>query len=141
MEERALRDLESATVRLREAERRVEAVEVQRAEVAAMRAELESGLASVESELERLAGVTGEEARKAVLARAEEDAARQAGLIIKRIEDEARLEGERRARAVLAVATQRFASTHSMQSNTQTVHLPGDEMKGRIIGKEGRNIR
>lgn len=141
MEERALRDLESAAVRLREAERRVEAVEAQQGEVAAMRVELEAGLSSVDAELERLAGVTGEEARQAVLARAEEEAARQAGLIIKRIEDEARLEGERRARAVLAVATQRLAPSHSIQTNTQTVHLPGEEMKGRIIGKEGRNIR
>lgn len=141
MEERALRDLESAAVRFREAERRVEAAEAQQSEVAAMRAELEAGLASVALELERLAGVTGDEARGAVLARAEEEAARQAGLIIKRIEDEARLEGERRARAVLAVATQRLAPSHSIQTNTQTVQLPGEEMKGRIIGKEGRNIR
>jgi ribonuclease Y len=141
MEERALRDLESAAVRLREAERRVETAEAQQSEVAAMRAELEAGLAAVEAELERLAGVTGEEARLAVLTRAEEEAARQAGLIIKRIEDEARLEGERRARAVLAVATQRLAPSHSIQTNTQTIQLPNEEMKGRIIGKEGRNIR
>jgi len=141
MEERALRDLESAAVRLREAERRAGAAEAEQEKLLAAREELEASLALQQTELERLAGVTHEEAREIVLTRAEGEAARQAGLIIKRIEDEARLEAERRARRVLAVATQRLAADHSIQSNTETVQLPSEEMKGRIIGKEGRNIR
>ncbi len=141
MEERALRDLESAAVRLREAERRSEAVDAEREQLQAVRSELETTLARETVELERLAGITGEEARASVLARAEEEASRQAGLIIRRIEDEARLEGERRARGVLAVATQRLAQSHAIQGNTHTVKLPSEEMKGRIIGKDGRNIR
>jgi ribonuclease Y len=141
MEERALRDLESAAVRLREAERRAEALEDERQEVERAAEEVERARLEQAARLERLAGLTGEEARDMVLERAEEEASRQAGLIIRRIEDEARLEGERRARAVLATATQRLASGHSSQTNTQTVQLPNEEMKGRIIGREGRNIR
>jgi ribonuclease Y len=141
MEERALRDLESAAVRLREAERRAEVIERERLELERASGEVERARSEQAAQLERLAGLTSEEARDMVLARAEEEASRQAGLIIRRIEDEARLEGERRARGVLATATQRLASGHSSQTNTQTVQLPNEEMKGRIIGREGRNIR
>jgi ribonuclease Y len=141
IQERALRDVEAASERLRDAERRSEALEKERAELERARAELEEIRVREMAALERTAGLTGEEARSMVLAAAEEDAARQAGLIIRRIEDEARLEGDRRARGILAAATQRLAAAHSTQGNTQAVQLPSDEMKGRIIGRDGRNIR
>jgi len=108
-------------------------------------AEAERGLAEAiakqEAELELVAGLSKAEATEMVLERTRREAEHQAGLIIKRTEDEARLEADRRARGILAVATQRLASSQSTESNTQTVHLPNEEMKGRIIGKEGRNIR
>ena len=91
--------------------------------------------------MEGVAGLSKQEATEIVLERARLEAEHQAGLIVKRTEDEARLEADRRARGILAVATQRLASTQSTEGNTQTVHLPNEEMKGRIIGKEGRNIR
>ena len=141
MEERALRDLESAAVRLREAERRADSVASERLRLEQALADAERAREEQKDALERLAGLTADEARSMVLERAESDASRQAALIIRRIDDEARLEGERRARAVLATATQRLASRHSSQTNTQTVQLPNEEMKGRIIGREGRNIR
>ena len=70
----------------------------------------------------------------------EADARRQAGLILRKIEEETRREAERRARGILATATQRLAGPHAVQTTTQLVQLPNDEMKGRIIGREGRNI-
>jgi ribonuclease Y len=141
LEERALLDLESASLRLREAERRSADLEQRERTLAEAERELVEGLAMQDAELERVAGLSKAEATEMVMEKARLEAEHQAGLIIKRTEDEARLEAERRARGILAVATQRLASSHSSESNTHTVQLPNEEMKGRIIGKEGRNIR
>ncbi len=92
------------------------------------------------AELERLASLSAEEARQALIEEVEADARRQAGLTLRRIENETRHEAERRARGILATATQRLAGPHAVHSATQLVQLPNDEMKGRIIGREGRNI-
>ncbi len=141
MEERALRQLESASTRLREAERRAEALDARQQELEVAREDLEVLRGEEVTELERLSGLSREEAEEMLLERVARDAEHQAGLIIKRTEDEARLEAERRARGILAVVTQRLAAKQTTESNTQTVQLPNEEMKGRIIGKEGRNIR
>jgi ribonuclease Y len=141
LEERALRELESASTRLREVERRAEALEERERALADAERQLAETRARQDLEIERVAGLTRAEASEMVVEKARQEAEHQAGLIIRRTEDEARLEGERRARGILAVATQRLASSQSTESNTQTVHLPNEEMKGRIIGKEGRNIR
>ncbi|HEY7456537.1 MAG TPA: Rnase Y domain-containing protein, partial [Solirubrobacterales bacterium] len=92
------------------------------------------------AELERISSLTAEEARQVLLDEIEADARRQAGLALRRIEEETRHEAERRARSILATATQRLAGEHAAQTTTQLVELPSDEMKGRIIGREGRNI-
>jgi len=141
LEERARHELESASERLRDVSLRTEALdERERALVKAER-DLAAAVARQEVAIERAAALSREEATEMVLERARLEAEHQAGLIIKRTEDEARLEADRRARGILAVATQRLASSQSTEGNTQTVHLPNEEMKGRIIGKEGRNIR
>lgn len=141
MEERARHELESASARLREVSLRAEALDGRERAVIDAERDLATAFSRQEAELERTAGLSREEATEIVLERARLDAEHQAGLIIKRTEDEARLEADRRARGILAVATQRLASSQSAEGNTQTVHLPNEEMKGRIIGKEGRNIR
>jgi len=92
------------------------------------------------AELERIASLTAAEARRLLLEEIEADARRQAGLTLRRIEEETRVEAERRARGILAAATQRLAGQYAVQTTTQLVRLPNDEMKGRIIGREGRNI-
>jgi ribonuclease Y len=92
------------------------------------------------AELERISSLTAEEARSALLAEVKADARRQAGLALRKIEKETRLEAERRARGILATATQRLAGQHAVRTTTQLVHLPNDAMKGRIIGRDGRNI-
>ena len=68
----------------------------------------------------------------------EGEASHQAALTIKRVEDEAKLEAERRARGILAVCMQRLAAGQSIEGNTYSIHLPSEDMKGRIIGKQGR---
>ncbi len=92
------------------------------------------------AELERVASLSAAEARQMLLGEIEADARRQAGLALRRIEEETRREADRRARGILAVATQRLAGQHAVQTTTQLVRLPNDEMKGRVIGREGRNI-
>jgi ribonuclease Y len=92
------------------------------------------------AELERISSLSADEARKMLLDEVEVDARRRAGLILRKIEEETRQEAERRARGILATATQRLAGPHAVRTTTQLVRLPNDEMKGRIIGREGRNI-
>jgi ribonucrease Y len=92
------------------------------------------------AELERISSLSAEEAQKRLLAEVEADARRQAGFALRKIEEETRAEAERRARSILATATQRLAGPYALQTTTQLVQLPNDAMKGRIIGREGRNI-
>jgi len=92
-------------------------------------------------ELERVASLSAEEARQALIEEVEVDARRQAGLALRRIEEEAKQEADGRAREILAAATQRLAAEHALQTTTQLLRLPNDRMKGRIIGREGRNIQ
>lgn len=141
MEERALRELESAQTKLREVDRRndlLEAREQKLTEGERLVAEAREGQME---ELERIAGLSQGQARSLLLKEVEAEANHQAALTIKRVEDEAKLESERRARGILAVAMQRLASNQSIEGNTQAIHLPSEDMKGRIIGKDGRNIR
>jgi ribonuclease Y len=92
-------------------------------------------------ELERIAGLTSEEARAQVLSTVEASTRTEAVQLIRRIENEARDEGDRRAREILALAIQRCAAEHTAEVTVSVVPLPNEEMKGRIIGREGRNIR
>ncbi|MBK8295035.1 MAG: ribonuclease Y [Solirubrobacterales bacterium] len=141
MEERALRELESAQTKLREADRRNDLLEAREEKVIEGEGVVAEARERQLEELERIAGLTQAQARKLLLKEVEADASHQAGLTIKRVEDEAKLESERRARGILAVAMQRLASQQSIEGNTHSIHLPSEDMKGRIIGKDGRNIR
>jgi ribonuclease Y len=92
-------------------------------------------------QLERTAGLTAEEAKQRLLAQMEADARREAVLIAMRLEEEAREDAERKAREVLATTIQRLAPDYTVETAVSIVDLPSDDMKGRIIGREGRNIR
>jgi ribonuclease Y len=105
------------------------------------RAELDQERASQRSELERIAGLTTVEAKAELLRGVEAAAKRDAAQIVRAIEAEARDEAEVRARKVVTLAIQRIASEQTAESVVTVLHLPSDEMKGRIIGREGRNIR
>jgi ribonucrease Y len=91
--------------------------------------------------LERVAGLTAEQAKTELVAGIENQAKREAALIVRDIENEARADGQARARKIVTLAIQRVASEQTSESVVSVLHLPGDEMKGRIIGREGRNIR
>ena len=92
-------------------------------------------------ELQRVARMTMEEARSLLLQEAEKEARNDMARIIRQIETEARMEGERRARELVADAIQRVASDQVAEVTTSVIMLPNEEMKGRIVGRNGRNIR
>jgi ribonuclease Y len=114
------------------------ALEELRSELAAatLRHELEHTAA-----LERVAGLTTEEAKVELLSSVEATARRDAAALVRTIETEARAEATDRARAIVVDAVQRVASEQTTETVVSVLHLPSDEMKGRIIGREGRNIR
>jgi ribonuclease Y len=92
-------------------------------------------------ELERIAGLTADSARAELVEVIEGQAKREAALLVRDIESEARATADQRARHIVVEAIQRVASEQTAESVVSVLHLPGDEMKGRIIGREGRNIR
>jgi ribonuclease Y len=91
--------------------------------------------------LEKITGMNEEEAKELFLKRVEESAKREALKKIKEIEEKAEAEAERKARNIISLAIQRCAADHAAETTVSVVPLPNDEMKGRIIGREGRNIR
>jgi len=91
--------------------------------------------------LERLSGLSAEEAKAELLRRVEETAKYDAIKLAKKIEDEARVEAHKKALEIISLAIQRYASDYTSDATVTSVSLPSDEMKGRIIGREGRNIR
>ncbi|MDD4079817.1 MAG: ribonuclease Y [Eubacteriales bacterium] len=93
------------------------------------------------SELERIAGLTADEATQAIIARVEKEAYHDAAAAVRDIELNAKEEGNKKARNIIAMAIQKCASDHVSETTVSVIPLPNDDMKGRIIGREGRNIR
>lgn len=122
-------------------ERKEDNLQRKEAELEQLRAELSELHAKQMAELERLSGLTSEEARKLLLASIEEEIKHDAAMMIKEIEAQAKDEADKRAREVITLAIQRCAADHVAEATVSVVALPNDEMKGRIIGREGRNIR
>ncbi|OPX88109.1 MAG: Ribonuclease Y [Pelotomaculum sp. PtaB.Bin013] len=92
-------------------------------------------------ELERISGMTSEEARQILLTDIEKEIQHEVAIMIKDMENKAKEEAEKRARDVISLAIQRCAADHVAEATVAVIPLPSDEMKGRIIGREGRNIR
>ncbi|SDC50879.1 MULTISPECIES: ribonuclease Y [unclassified Candidatus Frackibacter] len=91
--------------------------------------------------LEKLSGLTTEEAKDILLKRIEDEVEHESARMIKEVESQAREEADKRAREIVSTAIQRCAADHVAETTVSVVSLPSDEMKGRIIGREGRNIR
>ncbi len=109
--------------------------------VAGRQAELDKLVQEQTAKLSRIAGLSPEEARAQLIATIETDARAEAARRAAEIRDNAQRNAEREARKIIALAMQRYAGDHVSESSVSVVHLPSDDMKGRIIGREGRNIR
>jgi ribonucrease Y len=131
--------------RLAERDRRISGAEVDLADRESAVGVRELALAELEEdrrrELERIAGLTADAARQELIEMIEMQAKREAALLVRDIETDARATADQRARHIVVDAIQRVASEQTAESVVSVLHLPGDEMKGRIIGREGRNIR
>lgn len=122
-------------------ENRERAIPQKEAQLNEKQVKLEQILAETREKMEKVAGMTSEEAKK-YLVQAMEDAARhEAAAAVRKIEEEARRTADNKAREIIAYAVQRYAGDFVAENTVSVVTLPNDEMKGRIIGREGRNIR
>jgi ribonucrease Y len=152
-EARELRaDLERREARLAERESRLDAefgkLEERSAALDQVRGDLETRRADLDrldeerrQVLEQAAGLTADQAKSELVTGIQNQAKREAALLVRETENAARRDGEERARRIVTLAIQRVASEQTSESVVSVLHLPGDEMKGRIIGREGRNIR
>ena len=145
-------DLERREERIGERERRLDdesrrleargqALEQRATELEGRGRTLAEGGARAAKELARVAGLTAEQAKAELVGAMENQAKREAAVSIRDIEAVARSEADKRARKIVTLAIQRVAVEQTSESVVSVMHLPGDEMKGRIIGREGRNIR
>lgn len=114
---------------------------IRESQVAQAEAEVAAAAELEKEKLEQIAGLTAEQAKQELLKALENEVRIDAAGMAKRIEDEAAEKAKERARRIISMAIQRIASEHVVESTVSVVDLPSDEMKGRIIGREGRNIR
>lgn len=141
MERRVSQRDESLERRTEGIEKRERQTEEKEQEVARLREMAEKERQRWREEIERAAGLSAEEAKRIVLDEAEKEARHEAAMLLEQIEEETKKEGDRRAREIISLAIQRCAVDQVAETTVSTVPLPSDEMKGRIIGREGRNIR
>ncbi|MFO7264033.1 MAG: ribonuclease Y [Bacillaceae bacterium G1] len=129
--ERKMAMLENKELQLQEKEQQLQSLIAEQQDV----------LAQQKQELERISGLTAEEARNTILRQVEEELQHEVAQRIKEAELKVREESEKIAKEIISVAIQRCAADHTAETTVSVVSLPNDEMKGRIIGREGRNIR
>ena len=126
---------------LRRIEDKVVALDERKQELDRQAAGLAEASVARQAELQRVAGLTAEQAKAELVGAIETQAKREAALTVRDIEKQAKAEADKRARKIVTLAIQRVAVEQTSESVVSVMHLPGDEMKGRIIGREGRNIR
>ncbi|UGS36680.1 ribonuclease Y [Capillimicrobium parvum] len=135
---RQARDLERRTLEL---DKRVSEVDADRAQLSEARERLGRDRALLQRELERVSGLSASQAKTLLLREIEEEARHAHAKLLRSIEEETKREAERRVRSILSIAMQRLAASHAAETTVSVVQLTSDDMKGRIIGREGRNIR
>ncbi len=132
---------DSVERREKEITRRERSIGGQEKRLQDMESEIESLIQRERDKLEGLSGVSAEEAKKMLLLEMEQKARLEAGKTLKKIEDELNSEADKKAKNIIALAIQKYAGDYVTEKTVSVVNLPNDEMKGRIIGREGRNIR
>jgi len=141
LERRLVQKEESLDHKNEAVERKEESLSKKQKEIEKKEEELKELYNSQVTELERISGLSSEDARKLLMERIEKETQHEVALMVKEIENKAREEGEKRAKEIISLAIQRCAADHVAETTVSVVALPNDEMKGRIIGREGRNIR
>jgi ribonucrease Y len=129
-------------------DKRIESVDAREHQISTLSGQLErkqKDLQAAEKEitvkLQKVSGMTQEEAKAALINSIKDDVAHEAAAIIRDAETRTKAEADKRSREILTVAIQRVAAEHTVENTVSTVHIPSDDLKGRIIGREGRNIR
>ena len=123
------------------AEQKEEQLNKKLREVSDLKEEVQKAHKRELEELERIAELTKDEAKELLLEKVEQEARHDMAVMLRDIETKAKSEAEKKARHIVSLAIQRCAADHVAESTVSVVNLPNDEMKGRIIGREGRNIR
>ena len=141
MESRLIQREESIERRADALDKREHQLSSQAGQIVKQEKELEDAIAEEKDRLESLAGMTSDQAKAVLLDRVRQDVAHDAAMIVRESEQRAREEADRKARNIIGIAIGRVAADHTAESTVSVVHIPSDDLKGRIIGREGRNIR
>src|ERR671931_2702347 len=141
IEERVVTKEEEIDRKLTDLERREQGFADRETHLKQLQEELKAANQNELKELERISGMTVDEAKRHLLERSEELVRHEMARMVRQLEEEARTDAKRRARNLVADALQRVAASHAAETTVSIVELPSDDMKGRIIGREGRNIR
>lgn len=136
-------DKKSVTIDQRELslEKREQALAEKQQQIEEMESKVEATLAKQHSELERISGYTTDQAKQVILTKVDNELKQETAIMIKEAENRTKEEADKKAKQILSIALQRCAADHVAETTVSVISLPNDEMKGRIIGREGRNIR
>ncbi|RBP95322.1 ribonuclease Y [Cytobacillus firmus] len=136
-------DRKDETLDKREAllEKRDDSLSKRQQHIEEMESKVDEMIKEQQAELERISGLTREEAKSIILERTEQEVAHDVAIMVKESETRAKEDADKKAKEILSLAIQRCAADHVAETTVSVVNLPNDEMKGRIIGREGRNIR
>ncbi|MDW7739470.1 MAG: ribonuclease Y [Bacillota bacterium] len=141
LERRLLQKEEGLDRKISNMERKEEELRTKEEENNTVRVQLEEIHQKQLAELERVSGMTSEDAKELLMQRVKEEIEHELLMMVRDLENQAKAEGDKKAREIVTLAIQRCAADHVSESTVSVVSLPNDEMKGRIIGREGRNIR
>ncbi len=132
---------ERVSIRAEELDRRARELDDQTHALEGERDQLARRAREHEEALERISGLSAGQAKQKLMSEITDQVRHECARHVREIEEETKRDAERRVRSILSVAMQRLAASHAAETTVSVVHLPSDEMKGRIIGREGRNIR
>ncbi|MCM3745936.1 ribonuclease Y [Paenibacillus pasadenensis] len=141
LERRLLQKEESLDKKLEALERKEELVANKEKRIEETQEQIDSIYRQQQSELERISGLTTEDAKTIIFTNVEQEVRHETAQMIKELEQQAKEEADKKARDIISLAIQRCAADHVAETTVSVVTLPNEEMKGRIIGREGRNIR